>query len=137
MTRQIIRRPAGAPLTVAAPAGTPTPDQYKDRLLKYIPADVVAIYLTLMGIIAGAQPGTLKTILPWAVFVVIAIITPFYIKFVGKVTDTKQIVVGSVAFLIWAITLGAPFDQAHISWYNPIIGALLLPFFTFLIPLTD
>src|SRR5215203_1462542 len=32
-------------------APPPTPDDYTDRLLKYIPAESVALYLTLQGII--------------------------------------------------------------------------------------
>lgn len=138
MTRQIVRQPPAPPSgALGAPAIGPPADKYKDRLLKYIPADVVAIYLTLTSTVAAAADGSLKWWLAWIVFVVVGICTPFYMKHIGKITDQKQIIVGSIAFIIWAASLGAPFDKTHIPWFEPIIVALILPLFTFLIPLTD
>ena len=43
----------GTVATAATPT-TETPDTYKDRLLKYIPAEIVAIYLALLSVLKAA-----------------------------------------------------------------------------------
>ena len=137
MTREIVRE---EPLSLASISALPKPiaaDEYKDRLLKYIPADVIAIYITLTSITAATSRSGHQWWLACIVFATIAVCTPFYMRSVGGISDIKQIVVGTLAFVIWAASLGAPFDVDHIGWWDPVIPALLLPFYTFLIPLTD
>jgi len=122
-------------LDVEAAVATPMPkeDDYKSRLLKYIPAEVVAVYLTLDGVVkAAASQLPLKATL-WVVFCVLLIATPLYLWRVAHVTKKPQLAVSTVSFAVWVFTLGGPF--AGLGWYQPAYGALLLPLYTFLIPI--
>jgi hypothetical protein len=111
------------------------PDNYSDRLMKYIPADVIAFYLSLDGIVlvadttqAGAPPiPTLR----WAVFVGVTLIMPVYLRRVANIEKRLQIVICTAAFVVWALTLPGTF----FPWGHQVYPALLLPVFTFLIPL--
>lgn len=120
-------------LDVEAAVATPMPeeDEYTSRLLKFIPAEVVAVYLALDGVVkAAASQLPHKTL--WVVFLVLLIATPLYLWRVAKVTKKAQLVVSTVSFAVWVFTLGGPF--AGLSWYQPAYGAMLLPLYTFLIP---
>jgi len=49
-------------------------DSYFDRIIKYIPADVVCAWVAVTGLIAGSNEVP-KTTLLWVMFVVLAVIT--------------------------------------------------------------
>ena len=123
----------GSPTPPAMPV--PVPDDYKDRLLKYIPADVIALYVALDGIVTTTVAddqvpvGTLR----WIILLLVAAVTPLYLWRVAKVRKRAQIIISTIAFLVWAFYLGGPFRT--LSFYHPVYGALLFPLFTFLVPL--
>lgn len=109
------------------------PDDYRSKLLKYIPAEVIALYLTLFGII-GSERGVNVT-LHWVIFVFCAAGAVLYLWRVQKVTKWKQIAISAVAFVIWVYAIGGAFKVSEIQ--NTLYGALLLPMYTFLIPIID
>ena len=113
--------------------GKPTPlpeDKYKDRLLKYIPGEVVTFYLCLTASVAASTNA--PPWLSWAIFVVGVVATPFYLHFYLDVSDRIQLTVSTVAFIVWVLALNAlPFEGK--SWYNPVYGRVLLPVFTFFV----
>lgn len=124
-------------LTLQATGGNP-PDTYVDKIIKYIPSDVVAAWVAATGLIAGAA-NIPKTTLLWICFAAGAIITPFWVL---RQTGTpsgppqyKHAAVSTVSFIVWVFALGGPF--ATLSWYNPIYGSLLLIFVTLAIGLVD
>jgi hypothetical protein len=106
-------------------------DEYVDRVIKLIPGEVVALYITLAGILAASGQNT-STIF-WLIFIVCLIGTPLYLSKISKVGNVVQIVISTVAFAVWVFALGGPF--ATLSWYVPVYGALLLPVFTFFVPM--
>jgi hypothetical protein len=105
-------------------------DSYSSRLLKYIPAEVIALYVALEGALKSANMA--GTPLHWAIFSFCAVATVLYLWRVQKVSKRYQIALSAIAFCVWIFSLGGPF--AGLSWYRPIYGALLLPSFTFIIP---
>ncbi len=109
---------------VAAAEPTTTADTYADRLIKYIPAEVVTLYFTLDALLPEG-----REILAWIVFLVLVVLTPIYLMRVQKVSKRMQLVISTVAFIVWVFRLGGPFDG--LSWYDPLYGALLLPLYTF------
>lgn len=131
MSRSIItyesRLSASADLAGRGGEAPPPPDKYKDRLLKYIPAEVVTLYLTLTALAATATD--LPWWIGWAILAVGIAGTWFYLRVNLGVTDRIQLSVSTVSFCVWAFALGGPF--AALSWYKPIYGGLLLPIFTF------
>jgi hypothetical protein len=122
-------------LDIEAAIATPMPseDDYKSRLLKLIPTEVVAVYLTLDGVVKAAASQLPKNETLWVIFFILLIATPFYLWRVTGVTKTPQQLISTISFAVWVFTLGGPF--AGLGWYQPAYGALLLPLYTFLIPI--
>ena len=122
-----------------AAVGTPVPkpDDYKDRLLKYIPAEVVALYLTLDGIIKAATGQLSPREMVWAgwiIFAALLVLTPVYLLKMAGVTKKLQLFVSTLAFAVWIFALPDGIFKS-LSWYRPVFGALVLPLYTFLVPM--
>jgi hypothetical protein len=112
----------------------PPRDDYVDRLLKYIPAESVALYLTLQGIIlAGAADTPNLSTWLWFILGVGLIGTPWYQWRVLKIGKAEQLAISAAAFGVWVFALGGAFES--LSWYEPFIGSLALVLFTFFAPL--
>jgi hypothetical protein len=121
-----------------APAQLPAVDDYRDRLMKHIPADLVAIYLTLTGLLKMADPNkTPIQTLGWIIFGIVLVVSLPWQRRVVKISKWKQVWIGVFAFCFWAISLGEPFTTAWASSYQPLYGSMLLVLYTFLIPLFE
>jgi hypothetical protein len=119
-----------APAPKPGEPAPPPEDKYKDRLLKYIPGEVVTFYLGLTAIVASATNAPWWLI--WVIFGVGIVATPFYLHSYLDVSDRRQLTVSTLAFIVWVFALpDGPFK--NMSWYNPVYGAVLLPVFTFFI----
>lgn len=103
-------------------------DNYTSRLLKYIPAEVIALYVTLDAIIRSSEDISIW--IYWSVFVFGVAATYLYLHRVEKVTKQVQLLISAGAFIVWVFAIGGPFS--HLAWYQPIYGGLLLPIYTFL-----
>lgn len=131
-TRQ---RSSGAPevlLADAPVAETPSPtsvDGYGARLAKLIPMDVTSVYILLDRI------GTDGASIWWryGAFALCLACTPVVVQQFGGVVETRQKIVSTMAFAVWAFALGGPF--ALQDWYAPNVAAMLLVAYTFVIPL--
>jgi hypothetical protein len=123
--------PGGAP---AAPAEGGA-DRYQDRLIKYIPADVIAVYLAIAGILKTATAHVPIHVLQWVVFLILVPGTWLYLWRVAKVSKWQQIVISVIAYVVWVFSLGGPFTQ--FAWYDAVYGAILLPLYTFLVPIFE
>jgi hypothetical protein len=115
-----------------SPGATIKPDDYLTKLVKYIPSEVVVLYVTLYGIASAAKEEISFAFISWLIFVVGIFGTVLYLWRVAKVSDSLQLIISTIAFVVWVFALGGPF--ASLSWYHPIYGALLLPVYTFFIP---
>ena len=109
------------------------PDKYSERLLKYIPAEVIALYLTLDAIVRSTEQ--IPILFYWGIFVFGIAATYLYLWRVEKVNKKAQLVISVGAFIVWVFTLGGPFT--HLSWYDPIFGGILLPMYTFMIAIVE
>jgi hypothetical protein len=118
--------------TVELPPAPMTSDDYKTRLLKYIPGDVVALYVMCDTLIRtfGANAGERE--LAYAVVVSVGFVgTPLYLWKFARVRKGLQLGVSTMAFVVWVYALGGPF--AGLAWYeeHKLLSALALPIFTF------
>lgn len=119
---------------VPRPAQTLRPDNYVEGLLKLIPAEIVAVWITIRSVMGSAH--NLPSWLPWFAFAILIILTPLYLRRVAKVSKNKQIVLTTVALLVWTYSLGGiPFATLPSPWYDPIYAAVLLPLYTFAVPI--
>jgi hypothetical protein len=139
LSRDQAVRTAEAGAVAASPAPAPQkPDEYRDRLIKYIPGDIVAIYLSILALIKTANPDKTPIIkIEWIIFAIILVVSIPWQTRVMKIDKWQQVAIGTVAFVIWAVSLGDPFATAWSAWYQPLYGTIVLMLFTFLIPLFE
>jgi hypothetical protein len=109
------------------PPGQSAADGYTTRLLKYVPAEVVALFITLDALVRSSPE--LSPAVYLGIFLFCLAGTWLYLWRVARVRKQAQLLISTVAFAVWVFALGGPF--AHFDWYAPIYGGLLLPVFTF------
>ena len=107
-------------------------DGYLSRLVKYIPSEVIALYVTLEGILRVGESAAVT--LYWAIFIFCLLGTWLWLKRMEQVKSTTQVLLSMCAFTVWVYAFGGPFDH-YVALQNPLYPALLLPCATFLIPL--
>ncbi len=116
-------------------------DSYKDKLLKLIPAEVVAGFLTLKGILDAAAGVNGIVTLQWIVFIGLLILTPFIYRVIYHVKDMKQQIITTAAFVIWVFTIGGPLDRFFMDTTGTvmpikgIIASVVIVFYSMLVPL--
>lgn len=112
-----------------------TGDNYRDRLLKLIPSELLGTYMAVNAVLISMDPSTMSTVLLWVVFGICLAATPLWLWFGQGVRKVLQIVLTSIAFVIWVMTVSGPFTT--IPDYKPFIGTVFLILFSGLIaPLT-
>jgi hypothetical protein len=101
------------------------------RLLKYIPAEVVTLYVSATGIVPSAAAN--RTRILWAIFAFCAVATPMYLIFATRDKSRSplwtQVFLATIAFPVWAYALGGVFTAT--PGYEPYIGSLALMAVTF------
>ena len=106
-------------------------DGYFDRVLKYVPADIVAAWITATGLIAAAGNDISDSVL-WICFAFGLIITPLWThnrtRVDGAPPAIMQMIVSTLAFAVWVFALGGPFEK--LEFYSPVYGSLSLVAFT-------
>jgi hypothetical protein len=102
---------------------------YKSKLLKLIPSEIVAAYVVIQGII----PDERKYIGTLVVSLILLALVPLYLRNVYKVRRLGQYIFVMGAFVIWIYSLGGPFKYWHI--WEAWIGSSLLILYTLAVPL--
>ncbi len=104
-------------------------DKYIDRLFKYIPSELVAGYIFVLGVMQKLTEKGEIGVFQWGIFAIFCVLTPLYLLRIQKVKKISQHVISVLSFIVWVFAIGGPF--ALYSWYNPVYGEVLLPLFTF------
>lgn len=107
-------------------------DEFKDRLLKLIPSEIVAAYAAIQGFLIAQD-----TLIVIAVIVILFVMTYFYLLKVEEVKDLKHRVFATISFLVWvyAIAPETILDELHEVLYNPPLASITLILWTLLIPI--
>lgn len=108
-------------------------DDYISKLIKYIPTEVIALYILIESLVKSA--GTVNMSLYWILFAVIIIATPLYLWRIQKVDKYLQLAISTIALIVWVFAIGGPF--AYQSWYQPYYGGILAALYSFAIPIID
>jgi len=119
-------------------------DTYFEKLLKYVPGDIVAAFVALDGIIRD-QIVPHNLYLQWGVFIGLLILAPLYAVYRPasppppnlQAKRTFHAVAAIVAFTVWVFALGGPFAATWPDIYRPVYGSVLLIFTTLIIPLFE
>ena len=117
------------------PVSLPVPvvNDYKDRLVKLIPSEIITAYVTLKGLILGAGGEGNKQLLFWIVFGILVILNPLYLFYVTQVKKAGQIAFSSVAFILWVMVIGGTFNSI-LGFPAEWLGSILLVIYTLFIP---
>lgn len=111
---------------------------YFDKLIKYIPTEIVGGWIAITGVIKSASDIPTNRIL-WILLAIFTILTAIYILQQTSEPDKppaiKQTTISTIAFIVWVFALGEPFDS--LSFYNPIYGSILLIIYNLTIPLIN
>jgi len=113
-----------------------TADDYKTRLLKYVPAETNTLYVTLMGAVHTAEkelPAESVADIPfstimWLIFIGCFVVNILYMWRVAKETNPIRLGISTGAFVVWAIALGDV--VATISGWYEFYGTIILGFYT-------
>jgi hypothetical protein len=113
-------------------AATALPDDYKDKLIKLIPTEIITAYVTILGMISGTTQGN-KDALLWLVIAVLTVATPLYLIYVSKVQLISQIIFTTVAFILWVLATGSPLETIF-GYQSTFVGSIFLIMYTVFIP---
>jgi len=118
-------------------AGTGTKiDTYFDRVIKYIPADIVGAWVAVTGLINSATNVPSATVF-WIAFIIGGVLTAVWTlrqtREPKKPPAITQTMISTGAFIVWVIALGGPF--ATLEFYRPLYGSLLLILYTLVVAL--
>lgn len=109
-------------------------DGIPQRVAKYVPAEIIAVYLFLLPIVInGTDAGSNKReVLLAVIFVICLIATPFYFwrfRDVTKKVRWYHVVISTFALLVWVYSIpGGFFDAA--GAYDSIAAAILMAVFS-------
>ncbi len=133
----------------SAPLARTEPDPakaYLERLVKLIPAEVVALYLAGAGAIKAAFPGAAAGSVPvseqaywwgWTIFCFAAVILVRAWATSSRpeklAPEWPAVGIAAISFVIWVYSLGDAFDR--VGWWEPLLATLLVLAWTFVIPL--
>lgn len=121
-------------------------DSYTTKLKKYIPTDVVVMYVALASIIREIPPTKCEE---WntqenlflGIFLIGLIFTPLYknleIRRDGKGTPWFQLIMSTLAYAVWVFVLGDWFEIVMYKTYSPQVAAAVAIIFSALIPLIE
>ena len=129
MSRRIrVARP-GAPAAAAA-ASSGDIDTYFDKVVKYIPADVVAAWVAVTGLVSSAS-GIPRQRTLWVAFAIGLVLTAWWTwkqaTAAGRPPPVTQTIISTGAFAVWVFALGGPFQ--HVPGQQ-VYGSLLLILYT-------
>ena len=134
------RRIRVAPPRAQAAAGVTPPvefDSYFDKVVKYIPADVVAAWVAVTGLVSSARDVPRQAIL-WVAFGIGLALTALWTwkqaAAPGQRPPLTQAIISTGAFAVWVFALGGPFQ--HVPG-QPVYGSLLLILYTLVVALID
>jgi hypothetical protein len=138
-------------------------DGYVQKIIKYIPAEIVAGYTALVGyltVTANSEIPAHYTTYYLIILVVLVLITPFWTYFAvldnSNITDHNaarkrafsHALIATIAFAIWVYAIGNPLLKALLcncmrtdcpdcAYYSSVLGSIILVLFTIITPLIE
>ncbi len=135
MSRRVRVMSPGAAAAALAPA--PAVDTYFDKVVKYIPADIVGAWVAVTGLVSSASGIDRQTVL-WVAFGIGLILTAWWTlkqtALPGRPPAVTQAIISTSAFAVWVFALGGPFQYVP---GQQLYGSLLLILYTLVVALID
>ena len=100
-------------------------EDYLGRLVKYIPSEIIALYIFTSGMVQPRPDGTTNWKALWIVFAINFAFVPPYLIFATSRGKKKvlwpQVLLSCVAFPVWVFALGGPFKYWKIDNWIPAV----------------
>lgn len=112
-------------------------DSYRERLIKYIPSETIALFIAVYGItfyLSGSE--TWYPIMARWILIAGILGTMLYLFRAEGVSDPLQLAISTIGFILWACALGIV-TVASLPYYNAIIAAVFLLVWVFGAPFID
>jgi hypothetical protein len=112
-------------------------DSYRERLIKYIPAETLALFVAVYGItfyLSGSE-AWYPLMARWVLIAGI-LGTMLYLWRAEGVTDIVQLAISTIGFVLWACALGIV-TVASLPFYNAVVAAVLLIVWVFGAPFIE
>lgn len=112
-------------------------DSYRERLLKYIPAETIALFIAVYGstyYISGSE--TWYLLMARWLLIAGTLGTMLYLWQIEGVTDLVQLALSTIGFVIWVCALGVV-TVASLPYYNAVVAAVFLIVWVFGIPFIE
>ena len=129
--------PAPGPAPAPAPGGAgavvvPTSDDFLTKLVKYVPLEILGVYLFVEGSVEGnvTDPGALSAWLGALLVGTLVLTVPYVIR-VLAVVRPSQIAMSVLGLAVYVFAVGGWF--ATTSWYEPWQSSIVLPVFVLLV----
>jgi hypothetical protein len=134
VTRTMMMSKMGVNQADGSAVKVPEVDSYFTKILKYIPAEIVSGYVAINAIFKSISDVSL--VFHWIVVAALTALTGLYIWRLtnepNKPPAVSQIIISTIAFVVWVFALGGPF--AEMGWYQYYYGAILLVMYTLAVP---
>jgi len=112
-------------------------DSYRERLLKYIPAETIALFIAVYGTtyyLSGSE--TWYPLMARWILIASILGTMLYLWQVERVTDLVQLAISAIGFVIWVCALGVV-TVATLPYYNAVVAAVFLLVWVFGVPFIE
>lgn len=118
-----------ATMPSAAPVATSGEDGYVSKLVKYIPAEIIALQQLFNGIAPAPEAAsdlTNRMVVFGGLSLGLLVLTPFWFAATtrdkGEPVAWSQVVLSTLAFAIWLFAVGSPAISLLRSWGLPETG---------------
>ena len=112
-------------------------DSYRERLLKYIPSETIALFIAVYGTtyyLSGSE--TWYPLMARWIMIAGILGTMLYLWQVEGVTDLVQLAISAIGFVIWVCALGVV-TVATLPYYNAVVAAVFLLVWVFSVPFVE
>ena len=109
---------------------SPEVKSYLEKIAKLIPSEVIAGYITLIGLLVAVKNLELRVVFYAIAFVLCLVLTPIYLNYQSDPGKPKKIhlCVSMVAFVVWAYATSGL--QVTPQLYDPAIASFTLVAFS-------
>jgi hypothetical protein len=109
------------PVTFGSARGqAEAPDNYVDRVVKWLPAEVVAFWLAIDTFVRSSTTApdqlSLRRMMLFVALIAGTVATPVWMRRVRAIKKWDQLAISTAAFPLWVFASGGPF--ATWDWYD-------------------
>lgn len=103
---------------------------YRDKLIKLIPSEIIGAFITIQGLCAAANTSEVPLQISASI---LFLILPLYLWFVFGVRSKLHLFFTEISFCVWIYNVAGQWVVPQV--YHPVAGPIVLIFWTLLIPL--